>query len=173
MKLNSIDCEDPDCENEITGESLNDIIWTAKDLGWEQKEDDDRFWWCPPHKLDKRYSSMVWHWKCDECYETGSSPDETECRADADYHADDGCEYRDPNVRVFDHDVWLKKQEENKQIEERAKKRRELEREAEALAQIERERAQRRDQDLIEKGKRYERLWWVRLIETFKRSGVS
>lgn len=169
MKLNLLACEDPTCENEITGDSLNDIIWTAKDLGWEQKEDDDRFWWCPPHKLDKRYSTMVWHWKCDECYETGSNPDETECRSDADYHGDEDCEYREPNVRVFDHDQWLKNEQERKEADERYRLRRLAEQQKAAEEQAERERAQRRADDLIEKGKRYERLWWVRLIETFKR----
>lgn len=179
MRLNKMECEDPSCENEIVGDNWNDIVWTAKDLGWEPYEpyelgeQDDRYWWCPPHKLDKRFSFPVWHWTCSECNDVGQELTKDEANKSADWHRKEDCLYRDSVVNVMDHDAWLKVEAEREVRQQQWREKEEV-RKAEAAVEAAKMLAQRqRNDELIEKGKRYERLWWVRLIETFKRSGVS
>lgn len=167
MKLNSLECEDPDCENEIVGteeESFNNVIWTAKDLGWETDEEGE-LWWCPPHKKDKRHSGGF-HWKCTECYEHGFSRDQEALDADVKWHQEEDCEYRDPNVDTFTIFEWRAYQEEQDERQKKFQQERLDRAERERQAEVEKEKARRRELDLIDKGKRYERIWWVRLMET-------
>lgn len=178
MRLNKIECEDPDCQNEIAGTHWNDIVWTAKDLGWEPYqpyevgEQDDNYWWCPPHKRDKKFSFPVWHWTCSECHDDGQELSEEEAQKAAAWHRKEDCIYRDSVVNVLGHDAWLAVKAQRELQHKQWKEREDARRLKEAEERTRQEQERERELVLIELGKRYERLWWVRLIRALKRGNT-